>query len=63
MDEALARLGVKAMTVPIGSRPATDIATEVVESLLRGVGEELVSLLRSEATKVKRSRSPQPRPL
>lgn len=60
MDETLARLGVRARTIPIASRPATEVATGLVESLLRDVGEELVSLLRSEATKVKRSQLPRP---
>ena len=55
MDEALARLDVRARTVPIASRPAAEVATEVVQSLLRDVGEELISLLRGEAAKTKRS--------
>ncbi len=55
MDETLARLGVRARTIPIASRPAAEVATEVVQSLLRDVGEELISLLRGEAAKTKRS--------
>ena len=60
IDDALERLGVRTRTVPIASRPAAEIATEVVQSLLRDVGEELISLLRSEAAKTKRSQLPRP---
>ena len=56
MDKTLVRLGVRARTIPIASRPAAEVASGLVESLLRDVGEELVNLLRSEATKVKRTR-------